>query len=661
MRRLRALVVVPVLLAGLVSPALVSAPAALAGQRGPTHPDADYLGSTVQAHQTMRAMATAQAPAGTPGMDVSHYQNTVDWNAAAANGAKFAYVKATEGTSYTDPQFTTNYTGAANAGLARGAYHFALPSDSDGATQATYFLAHGGGWVADGRTLPPVLDIEYNPYGTADWTGWCYNQTPAQITAWITDFTTTIHDRTNRWPVLYTTNGWWSHCTADSTAFANDPLWIAPSNSDIPGSPAIPASWSAYTFYQWATSGALPGDQDVYNNATTDLATFTTGDSPDKIQAHYTGLGATTSTLGSPVGAEYSVASGWAQDYDHGTIYYSPNTGAYAVTGPILDRYRQLGGPAALGFPTSDTTATADGTGQYTTFGITSIYTTPNTGTHLIKGDIRAKWLALGAEQTLGYPTTDESTTPDGVGRYNHFSASGGASIYWSPNTGAHNIQGPIRDKWAALGWETGLGYPTTDQTTTPDGTGRYNHFSLAAGASIYWTANTGAHSIQGAIRDKWTALGREKTLGYPTTDESTTPDGVGRYNHFSLAAGASIYWSPNSGAHSIQGSIRSKWAALGWETGLGYPTTDESTTPDGLGRYNHFTNSASVYWTPSTGAWSVVGAIRDKWASLGWETSKLGYPTSDEYSVTGGRRTNFQHGTITWYSNNNTTQVTYS
>jgi hypothetical protein len=51
-------------------------------------------------------------------------------------------------------------SGATNAGLIRGGYHFARPDVSSGATQANYFLAHGGGWSADGRTLPGALDIE---------------------------------------------------------------------------------------------------------------------------------------------------------------------------------------------------------------------------------------------------------------------------------------------------------------------------------------------------------------------------------------------------------------------------------------------------------------------------------------------------------------------
>src|SRR5262249_50288444 len=152
---------------------------------------------------------------------------------------------------------------------------------------------------------------------------------------------------------------------------------------------------------------------------------------------------------------------------------------------------------------------------------------------------------------------------------------------------------------------------------TAADGVGRYNHFTN--NTSIYWSPNTGVHSVQGAIRDKWIQLGSEGGLGYPTTDELIAPDGVGRYNHFSRDSNAaSVYWRPSTGAHAIKGAIRSQWASLGWETGLGYPATDELTTPDGVGRCNHFSKSASIYWTPSTGAWALYGAIRDRWASLG-------------------------------------------
>lgn len=116
----------------------------------------------------------------------------------------------------------------------------------------------------------------------------------------------------------------------------------------------------------------------------------------------------------------------------------------------------------------------------------------------------------------------------------------------------------------------------------------------------------------------------------------------------------ASIYWTSATGVHTTKGAIRDQYRALGGPTGvLAWPTTDERTTPDGFGRYNHFSGTApagsSIYWTPSTGAREVLGAIRARWSALGWERSYLGYPTSGEYAVPGGRRSNFQRGYITW------------
>lgn len=94
------------------------------------------------------------------GIDVSGYQPSINWATVKANGVKFAFIKATEGTGYTNPSFSSQYTGATNNGIIRGGYHFARPDVSSGAAQASYFLAHGGGWSADGITLPGALDIE---------------------------------------------------------------------------------------------------------------------------------------------------------------------------------------------------------------------------------------------------------------------------------------------------------------------------------------------------------------------------------------------------------------------------------------------------------------------------------------------------------------------
>lgn len=140
------------------------------------------------------------------------------------NEIAFVYVKATEGTGYKNEFFDQQYTGSYEAGLIRGAYHFALPDASSGEEQANYFLANGGGWSADGQTLPGALDIEYNPYDGDT----CFGLNHATMVAWIQSFSDTYQAKTKRYPVIYTTLDWWTQCTGNSDAFAdNNPLWIA--------------------------------------------------------------------------------------------------------------------------------------------------------------------------------------------------------------------------------------------------------------------------------------------------------------------------------------------------------------------------------------------------------------------------------------------------
>ena len=213
---------------------------------------------------------------------------------------------------------------------------------------------------------------------------------------------------------------------------------------------------------------------------------------------------------------------------------------------------------------------------------------------------VEGRYIALGRGQSpLGLPITWETRTPDKRGWMMHFSRPGGASIYSTPATGAHEIYGAIRQRWGRLGWERGaLGYPVTGELRTPDGTGRMQHFSRPGGASIYWTAATGAHEVYGLIGQRWAALGHERgPLGYPASDVQRTPDGVGRVQQFSRPGGASIYSTAATGAHEVLGPIRSLWLGHGGERGA------------------------------------------------------LGYPVSGEYAVPGGRQSDFQHGSIRWDS----------
>ncbi|MGP4018475.1 LGFP repeat-containing protein [Saccharopolyspora sp. 5N708] len=306
--------------------------------------------------------------------------------------------------------------------------------------------------------------------------------------------------------------------------------------------------------------------------------------------------------VGAPVGPEVVELEGlrW-QDFTHARFYWTPDTAVTVVRGMIYSRFLDLGGHAELGVPITDELASSGG-GRYSDFRTTdgvihsAIYWSTRTGAHLVVGRILEHFRELGEDATFGYPATDTRLTPDGFGAYNHFVTPNAqhenASIYWTQPSGPNAVRGAIRDKWAASGWERGpLGYPITDELAAPDGVGRYNQFNGDGRfpAGIAWSPQTGAHSMQGVIAQRYIELsGPGGVLGYPTTDEQTTADGIGRYNHFTGAGGASIYWTPWAGAHEVYGGIRARWAQLGWERSyLGYPVTGESNSP--LGRANEF------------------------------------------------------------------------
>ena len=322
-------------------------------------------------------------------------------------------------------------------------------------------------------------------------------------------------------------------------------------------------------------------------------------------------------------------------------------TSSYKVARPVPEAIRQhwvgMGGQRSpLGGPTTGELRTPDRVGAFTHYQSGSIYWTPWTGPQSVRGSIRDTWARTGWEgSALGYPTTDELGTPDRVGRFNHFQR---GSVYWTPGTGAREVRGSIRDAWSRKGWEGGpLGYPTTDELDAPDRVGRFNHFQRG---SIYWTPATNAREVRGSIRDQWSRKGWETgVLGYPTTDELPTPDRVGRFNHFQRG---SIYWTPGTGAHEVTGAIRENWASKGWEgSALGYPTSGELATPDRVGRFSRFQGGA-IYWAPTTGAQSVVGPIHEEWLARGAEAGELGYPISESRAVPGGQAVDFQRGTIT-------------
>ncbi|MGI8751813.1 MAG: LGFP repeat-containing protein [Acidimicrobiales bacterium] len=252
----------------------------------------------------------------------------------------------------------------------------------------------------------------------------------------------------------------------------------------------------------------------------------------------------------------------------------------------------------------------------------------------------------------LGYPTNDETGLGGSNGRYNYFANDG--IIMWTTATGAWSVHGAVLNHYQALGGPYGfLGFPTSNETSTGDATGRYNTFQ---GGNAYWSPSSGARSIHGAILGDYLANGGPTgVLGYPTTDETGLAGTNGRYNYFSNDG--IIMWSPATGSAYVTGPILNHYQALGGPYGfLGFPTSNQIETPDKTGAANYF--QGGMVYSSVAGAWSIHGAILGTWQSIGWESSPLGYPTGDEYAIAGGTEENFQHGYITWSAVTDITHV---
>ncbi len=119
----------------------------------------------------------------------------------------------------------------------------------------------------------------------------------------------------------------------------------------------------------------------------------------------------------------------------------------------------------------------------------------------------------------------------------------------------------------------------------------------------------------------------------------------------FQQFRGGSIYWHPATGAHYIRGMIRDRWGAAGWESGrLGYPTSSEFCGLRGGGCGQRF-QGGLILWHPHVGAQAVWGAVHGGYAGLAFESGRLGYPTSAEMCGLrdGGCSQRFQGGVLFW------------
>jgi len=262
---------------------------------------------------------------------------------------------------------------------------------------------------------------------------------------------------------------------------------------------------------------------------------------------------------------------------------------------------------------------------------------------------ITAAWEATGgAAGPLGPPTG--GVYPVGVGFGRDYAR---GRMFYTPDTGAHFIQGAILEKYESLGGpaDSDLGFPTIDESPGRVGPDSRNViFSAGDNPVIFWTPDTGAHVVRGAINAAWDRLGGSSgPLGVPAEDEVFRGNVVSqkftggelswnrRTGEFTtvppdLAAGLEgleVSEDPVAAINAARRAAGGALGPLGARQGEPYPVGDDGLAQDFAG--------GAIYYSPATGANVLTGQVLEKYRSVGGPDGDLGLPTSGEQSVGAG------------------------
>jgi lysozyme len=176
------------------------------------------------------------------GVDVARYQGDIEWETLARQNVSFAYIKATEGSSHTDPYFARNLDGILQTGLYAGAYHF-FSFESSGASQAAHFIETVPN---NSRLLPPVVDFEF--YGDK-------RKNPpdrAKAVEELSAMLSILAEHYGKTPVIYVTKDTYAKYIAGG--FKEYPIWYR----DVFRTPLL-SDEREWTFWQFSNRHRLKG------------------------------------------------------------------------------------------------------------------------------------------------------------------------------------------------------------------------------------------------------------------------------------------------------------------------------------------------------------------------------------------------------------------
>ena len=184
-----------------------------------------------------------------PGIDVSKWQGSIDFNRVKADGIKIVYIRAGAGNDYKDPYFERNYDNAKAAGRDIGFYHsMTARSVSEAGQQARFFVS-----LLAGKTADCMLAMDFGSGG----------QLPVSTSNTVAiAFMREVERISGKDVMIYTsTNG---AKTRWSNALASEfPLWVAQYG---PSTPSDNGKWDTWVGFQYSNTGridGIPGDVDL--------------------------------------------------------------------------------------------------------------------------------------------------------------------------------------------------------------------------------------------------------------------------------------------------------------------------------------------------------------------------------------------------------------